>query len=181
MSLDQLPAFVRGNIFRVVVESPRGSAVKLKFDREAGAMTLSRPLTLGVTYPYDWGFVPGTRVADGDPFDAMLLWDTPTFPGVVIECRAVALVKIDQRRKSGRGRERNDRILAIPLTAPRFEHIRTVRDVPARLRRELEAFFFHVTALENKDIRMLGWAGPAAAIRAIRTATAGRTSSQSLL
>ena len=170
MRLDQLSALVRGNIFRVVVESPRGSSVKLKFDPEAGAMTLSRPLALGVTYPFDWGFVPGTQVSDGDPLDAMLLWDTPTFPGVVIPCRAVGLVKVDQKRKHGRGRERNDRILAIPVTAPRFDHLRTMRDVPARLRRELEQFFFSVTALEDKDIHILGWAGPDAAIRTIRGA-----------
>src|SRR6188474_3713365 len=160
MKLHQLPAFVRGNVFHVVVESPRGSSVKVKFDPELEAMTISRPLTLGVTYPFDWGFVPGTQVADGDPADAMLLWDTPTFPGVVIPCRAAGLMKVDQRRAQGRGRERNDRILAIPVKAPRFEHIRTVRDVPARLRRELEQFFVHVTALEDKDIRILGWAGP---------------------
>ena len=108
--------------------------------------------------------MPGTKVSDGDPLDAMLLWDTPTFPGVVIECRAVALVKVDQKRKKGRGRERNDRILAIPVEAPRFAHLRTVRDVPARLRRELEQFFFNVTALEDKDIRILGWAGPDATL-----------------
>ena len=170
MKLDQLPAFVRGNVFRVVVESPRGSSVKLKFDSETGTMTISRPLTLGVTYPYDWGFVPGTKVSDGDPLDAMLLWDTPTFPGVVIECRAVGLVKVDQKRKKGRGRERNDRILAIPVAAPRFEHLRTLRDVPARLRSELQQFFFNVTALEDKDIRILGWVGPDAALHAIRAA-----------
>ena len=172
MKLHQLPPFVRGDIFRVVVESPRGSSIKLKFDPEVDAMTLSRPLTLGVTYPFDWGFVPGTKVSDGDPLDAMLLWDTPSFPGVVIPCRAVALVKVDQRRAQGRGRERNDRILAIPVTAPRYEHMRTVRDVPARLRREIDEFFHHVTALEKKDIRILGWAGPEAAIRAIRSASA---------
>lgn len=167
MKLDQLPAFVRGDVFRVVVESPRGSSVKLKFDSDMEAMTVSRPLTLGVTYPFDWGFVPGTRVSDGDPLDAMLLWDTATFPGVVIPCRAVGLVKVDQKRKQGRGRERNDRILAIPVEAARDRHLRTVRDVPARLRRELEQFFFNVTALEHKDIRILGWAGPDAAIRTI--------------
>jgi inorganic pyrophosphatase len=170
MQLDQLPAFVRGNVFRVVVESPRASSVKLKFDPEHGAMTLSRPLTLGVTFPFDWGFVPGTKVSDGDPLDAMLLWDTPSFPGVVIPCRALGLVKIDQRRKEGRGRERNDRILAIPVKAPRLDHLRTVRDLPARLRQELETFFFHVTALEDKDIRILGWAGTDAAVRTIRGA-----------
>ena len=142
--------------------------MKLKFDSELGVMTLSRPLTLGVTYPFDWGFVPGTQMSDGDPMDAMLIWDTATYPGVVIPCRAIGLVKVDQRKKEGSGRERNDRIVAVPLTAPRMAHVRTGRDLPARLRRELEEFFAQVTALEEKDIRILGWAGPDAALRLIK-------------
>ena len=72
MKLHELPAFVRGSVFRVVVESPRGASVKLKFDTDSGVMSLSRPLTLGLTYPFDWGFVPGTRMSDGDPADAFL-------------------------------------------------------------------------------------------------------------
>ena len=166
--LHELEPFVRGDVFRVVVESPRGSAVKLKFDPEIGAMTVSRPLTGGLTYPFDWGFVPGTQAADGDPFDAMLLWDTSTFPGVVVPCRAIGLVQLDQRQKTGRGRERNDRILAVPVKAPRMDHIRTVRDLPARQRRELEEFFVQATALTDKDVRVLGWAGRAAALQHIR-------------
>ena len=78
MTLDQLPAFVRGNVFRVVVESPRGASAKLKFDPGTGAMTLSRPLTLGLTYPFDWGFVPSTEAADGDPSYVPRRSDTET-------------------------------------------------------------------------------------------------------
>jgi inorganic pyrophosphatase len=168
MKLDQLDAFARGDTFRVVVESPRGSAVKLKYDPEIGAMTVSRPLTYGVTYPFDWGFVPGTRAADKDPVDAIVLWDTPTFPGVVIPCRALGLIKVDQRKSDGGGRERNDRIVAVPLKAPRTRQWRTHRDVPARMKQELEAFFIQVVALEDKDIRILGWSGPATAINLVK-------------
>jgi inorganic pyrophosphatase len=168
MKLHLLPAFVRGTTFRVVVESPRGSAAKLKFDPALEVMTLSRPLTIGSTYPFDWGFIPGTSASDGDPLDAFLLWDTPTFPAVVIPCRALGLVKVDQRKAGGRRRERNDRVVAIPMNAPRFDHLRTVRDQPIRIRRELEEFFVHVTALEGKDVRILGWGGPDAVIRLIR-------------
>ena len=171
MKLHLLPPFVGGTTFRVVVESPRGSAAKLKFDPTMEVMTLSRPLTMGVTYPFDWGFIPGTAASDGDPLDAMLLWDTPTFPGVVIPCRALGVVQVDQRKARGGGRERNDRVVAIPLKAPRFEQFRTVRDVPRRIRRELEEFFVQVTALEGKDVKILGWTGPEAVVRLIKRST----------
>ena len=94
------------------------------------------------------------------------------YPGVVIPCRAVGLVKVDQRKKSGRGRERNDRIVAVPLNAPRMDRVRTSRDLPARVRRELEEFFVQVTAFEKKDVRILGWSGPASAIRLIKASVA---------
>lgn len=168
MPLHRLPPFVGGKTFRVVVESPRGSTAKLKFDPAVDAMTLSRPLTYGLTYPFDWGFVPGTRAADGDPLDAMLAWDTETFPGVVVPCRALGIVKVDQKSVRTGRRERNDRVVAMPLKAPRFDHLRKVADLPARIRREFETFFVAVTALEGKDVRILGWGGPEAALRLIR-------------
>jgi inorganic pyrophosphatase len=170
MRLDMLPAFIDSDAFRVVIESPRGSTSKLKFDPEIDAMTLSRPLTYGMAFPYDWGFIPGTRASDGDPLDAMLISDLTTFPGVVIPCRAVGVVKVDQNRKKGRGRERNDRVLAVPLKAPRSDQLRNVRNLTSRSRKELEEFFRAITALEKKDIRFLGWDGPDAALRTIRKA-----------
>jgi len=142
----------------VVIESPRDSRMKIKYDPNLGAFTFSRPMIVGLRYPYDWGFIPGTEAPDGDPLDAMVFSDLPTFPGVVIQCRALGVVRLKQNRKAASGRERNDRLIAVPVKMPRFDSFRNPGDLPKRWRQELEEFFLAATRFEGKDARILGWA-----------------------
>ena len=179
MNLATLAAFPSRKSVHVIVESPRGSAIKLKYDPRLEAMTLSRPLPDGVVFPFDWGFVPSTRAADGDPLDAMVLWDRSSFPGVVLECRLVGMLAVEQnRKKQPTRRQRNDRVFAVPLEAPRQSSVRTVSALPARVKRELEAFFVASTAFENKRLEFLGWSGPAAAERFVRAALTSAASEE---
>ena len=153
MSADllSLPPRDESGALRVVVECPRGSQVKLKYSPGLGTFVLSRPLAAGVAYPYDWGFVPGTQAADGDPVDAMVLLDAATFPGVVVCCRQLAVLELEQNARQG-GRQRNDRIIAAPAAARRPPIALT-----ERVRDELVAFFHAATLFEGKDVRVLGW------------------------
>jgi inorganic pyrophosphatase len=166
--LDRLNTFAHDDTFHVVVESPRGAAVKLKYDATLGAMSISRPLNAGITFPCDWGFVPSTKGPDGDPVDAAVWWDVATYPGVVIPCRALALVCVDQLTADGSGRIRNDRILAVPAEARREAQL-VLAAVSLRVRQEFEQFLLAATALEGKDARVLGWEAGDAAIELIRS------------
>src|SRR4029434_46362 len=103
--LTSLPARSKGGAFYVVIESPQGSRTKIKYDPQLRAFTFSRPLISGLQYPYDWGFIPGTAAPDVEPLDAMVFSDLQTFPGVVIECRALGVVRLKQNRKAAAGRE----------------------------------------------------------------------------
>jgi inorganic pyrophosphatase len=170
--LAQLPARDAQGALRVVVESPRGAGAKLKYDTALGAMTLSRPLPLGLAYPYDWGFVPGTRAPDGDPLDALVLWDVPTFPGVVVACRAIAVVRLEQDSKAN-GRVRNDRILAVPVKHSRGVDLLSPDDLPARTRDEIGQFFLSTIFFEPKNPQLLGWGGPEEADRLVDGCAAG--------
>jgi inorganic pyrophosphatase len=161
MELDRLPTRTDGG-FHVVVESPRGSSVKLKYDPKLRSILASRPLPLGFSYPYDWGFVPGTSAPDGDPVDALVYWDVPSFPGVVIPCRALGVLRLEQDAKEG-GRERNDRLLAIPLHHPRGDDLASADDLAARVRDEIAHFFTSSIFFEPKNPKILGWGGPDAA------------------
>jgi inorganic pyrophosphatase len=121
-----------------------------------------------LVYPCDWGFVPSTIGEDGDPVDAALWWDVATFPGVVVPCRALAVIQVEQNRGNGKGRARNDRILALPIDARRQAELASAMSLPQRVRDELEHFFIAATVLEGKDPRILGWAGSDAALKLLR-------------
>jgi inorganic pyrophosphatase len=169
-NLAKLPAFLDGKSFHVVIESPRGSAVKLKYDAKLEVMSISRPLPVGLVYPYDFGFIPSTKALDGDPVDALVLWDVPTFPGVVIECRALGVIHVEQNRTNfdSKQRIRNDRILAIPTVHKREPVGPLTGSGWPRIQEEIANFLTAVTILEGKDATILGWAGADDAIALIR-------------
>jgi inorganic pyrophosphatase len=125
MAFTHLPPFDKTGRIHVVVESPRGSTAKFKYDADLDAFTLSRPLVDGLQFPWDWGFVPSTRADDGDPVDALVLWDCGSYPGVVLACRPVALLCIEQNSKRRAGqRERNDRLIVVPDPAPKWSWLK---------------------------------------------------------
>jgi inorganic pyrophosphatase len=165
MDLSSLPALASEDSFHVVVETPRGSSLKIKYEPRWEAMTVVRPLPLGAYYPYDWGFVPSTSAADGDPLDAMLLWGVVSSPGIVVRCRAIAVLQVEQNRTAHQRSERirNDRIMAIPVEARREHDIVDLGDLSTRLRDELAQFAHASTALEGKDVEVLGWGDAKAA------------------
>jgi inorganic pyrophosphatase len=176
MDLAAIPTFAADDVFHVVIEAPRGSTLKLKYEPRWQAMSISRPLPLGVIFPYDWGFVPSTRGADGDPLDAMVFWDVASYPGVVIACSAIGVLHVEQNRTNHDPslRIRNDRIVALPREARREDGITDVAALPGRVREELEQFTLAATALEGKDVRVIGWGDRRAALELVRDSTMRR-------
>jgi len=172
MRLLDLPATTKDGDHHVVVESPRGSAVKLKYDANLQAFKLSRPLPVGLAYPFDWGFVPGTQGPDGDPIDAMLVSDFAIPTGTVVPCHLIGVLEVEQNDGHG-GRERNDRVIGVPTTAARIELLQHVDQLPARFRDELARFFVDVTHFEKKAVEILGWRSPEAARALITRAVHG--------
>ncbi len=157
--LELEPFDAKGRV-QMVVETPRGSAIKFKLDEKKGIFTVSRSLAAGVTYPFDWGFVPGTLSEDGDPVDALCLHSHASFPGAVLPCRCLALVSIDQ--KGSKGRVGNPRL----ILAPAWEGGNVLQigvELTDRVKAELETFFLNATLFTDKDARITGWQDAAAA------------------
>lgn len=169
-----LPPRSKDGDVHVVVESPAGATVKLKYDPTLHVFMVSRPLVLGLRYPHDWGFVPGTKAEDGDPLDALVIGDTPTYPGVVHVTRPIAVLKVTQRNKHGKpgDRERNDRIIAVSTKAFRDDQIHDLKDLPDRVRAELSLLFEMVVGLEQKEICIEGWGDRGEADRIVDEAIA---------
>jgi inorganic pyrophosphatase len=168
-NLMKLPAFSDNGDIRVVIETPRGSRAKFNYDPKLQTFTLSKSLLVGLTYPHDWGFVPSTKAEDGDPLDIMVIHDAATFPGLVLPCRVIGVLQIEQKSKGKR--ERNDRLFAVPRHSHSERALRDVSDLSKPIQDELEKFFIATDELENKTLDILGWKGPKIALRAIKDAT----------
>ncbi len=162
----KIPTWADEEHVYAVVETPRGSTCKLDFDPELRVFTLAKPLMAGLAYPYDWGFIPSTKAEDGDPLDVLVIHDAQTYPGVVLRCKPIGILEVEQTSK-GR-KERNDRIFAVPDRSPLETDLKDVRHLPSRAREELEQFFIATNALEDKKLEFLGWRGPAHADKKIR-------------
>lgn len=145
-------------LLRVVIETPKGSRNKFAFDAEQHIFQLKRVLPAGMTFPYDFGFIPSTLADDGDPIDVLVLMDEPAFPGCVLSCRPVGVIEGEQKSKEGK--ERNDRILAVEKSAHSFAEVNTVEDLGKQFQRELEEFFVNYHRLDGSEYRVLGMKGP---------------------
>lgn len=170
--LRDLPACDGDGNLLAVVEVPAGSRVKLKYDAELECFVWSRALTVGVVYPWDYGFLPRTRAADGDALDVLIYSHAgATAPGVVVPARAIGALRVVQRR--GRGPvKRNDRVLVVPVDEHLHADLKDVRRLPARARAEIEEFFRASLALTGKDARLRGWGGAVEAGRIVAQAQA---------
>jgi inorganic pyrophosphatase len=154
-------------MLRVVIETPKGSRNKFAFDPDHRIFELKKVLPAGMTFPYDFGFIPSTKAGDGDPIDVLVLMDEPAFPGCSVTCRPIGVIEGEQGDK--KNQERNDRIVAVQRDAHSWEDIRTVDDLGKQFILELEQFFINYHELTGKEYRVLGLKGPDQARRLVKS------------
>ena len=147
-----------GREVHVVVETPKGCRNKYKWEPKFGLFTLHKVLPAGMTFPLDFGFIPGTRAADGDPMDVLLLADEPTFTGCVVTARLLGVLEAEQQEK-GEKPERNDRVFAVSVTSHDHADLRKMKDVNGQARKELEQFFVNYNELDKRRFSVLGYRG----------------------
>ena len=144
--------------FDVVIEIPRGSRNKYEVDHHSGLIRLDRTLFTATQYPADYGFIPDTLGEDGDPLDALVLVLEPTFPGCLIRSRPIGMFRM--RDENGG----DDKVLCVPATDPRQEHLRDLHHLPEYDRLEIGHFFMIYKQLEpGKKVEETSWADRTAA------------------
>ncbi|MGH4007179.1 MAG: inorganic diphosphatase [Pseudonocardiaceae bacterium] len=140
--------------FDVTIEIPKGTRNKYEMDHKSGRIRLDRMLFTATQYPADYGFVENSLGADGDPLDALVLVQEPTFPGCLIRCRAIGMFRMHDEQGG------DDKVLCVPAGDPRVDHLRDVHDLDGFHRLEIQHFFEVYKALEpGKSVEGAHWVG----------------------
>jgi inorganic pyrophosphatase len=140
--------------FDVLIEIPKGNRNKYEIDHATGRMRLDRMLFTSTRYPADYGFIEETLGEDGDPLDALVLLEEPTFPGCLIRARALGMFRMTDEAGG------DDKVLCVPSTDPRMEHPRDIHHVSEFDRLEIQHFFEVYKDLEpGKSVEGATWVG----------------------
>lgn len=143
--------------FNVIIEIPMNAdPIKYEVDKASGALFVDRFMMTAMHYPANYGYVPRTIAADNDPVDVLVHTPFPLLPGVVVVCRAIGLLRMEDEAGG------DAKLLAVPTDkiCPLFSHWRDVGDVPEIRLRQIQHFFEHYKDLEGgKWVKVVGWVG----------------------
>ena len=148
--------------FRVIIEIPKGSKNKYEIDKETGLIKLDRAMKTAQDYPFDYGFAPQTLWEDNDPLDVILLTTYPLHPGIMVDVRPVAVMRMID------GGEGDDKIITVPVNDPRWEEVKDLQDINKHTVKEIQHFFETYKQIENKVVEISGWEGRESAIEAVK-------------
>jgi inorganic pyrophosphatase len=162
------PIDKKENLLQVIIETPRACRNKFSFDPDQHIFALKKVLPAGMSFPYDFGFLPRTLAPDGDPIDVLVLMDEPAFPGCLVSCRLIGVIEGEQL--ADKKRIRNDRLLAVAQVTHMYSNIKRPADLPKHFLKELEEFFVNYHRLEGKQYKLLGCKNSATAMDLIKKA-----------
>lgn len=154
-------------IVNAFIEIPLGSNIKYEYDEEEEVLKVDRVLYTAMTYPANYGFIPGTASEDGDPLDILVLSNYPFAPGTVIEARPIGMIYMTDEEGVDK------KIIAVPKDKvdPTFSNIKDINDIPEAVKNKLVHFFEHYKELEpGKWVKISGWGTKEEAIQEIKKA-----------
>ena len=146
------------NDFNVIIEIPMNAdPIKYEVDKESGAIFVDRFMGTAMHYPCNYGYVPNTLSADGDPVDVLVITPFPLIPGVVVRCRPIGVMKMTDEAGE------DAKVLAVPVdkVLSIYSHWQKPEDLNELRLRQITHFFEHYKDLEKgKWVKIDGWYGP---------------------
>jgi len=167
--LELEPYDEQSGALRVVIETPKGSRNKYDYDPDSDTFELAKVLPEGMNFPFDFGFVPSTLAADGDPLDVLVLMDAPAVPGCTLKVRALGAIEARQKER-GSDWIRNDRVIALAENVRVHDSARGIQDLGPNVLKDIKGFFIHYNQLFDKKFECLKDVGPKGAARLIKDA-----------
>jgi len=152
-----------------VIETPRATRTKLAFDEKLGAFTVKKVLPQGMSFPFDFGFVPSTRGDDGDPVDVLVLMDEALPTGTVVPTRLIGVIEAEQTERDGETAE-NARLVAVARDCQLFAEVKDLDDLPHSVVEQIEHFFVSYNEQEGKVFEPTGRFGPRKAKKLVQKA-----------
>ncbi|MHB8361922.1 MAG: inorganic diphosphatase [Thermoplasmataceae archaeon] len=146
----------------VIIETPKGSRNKYEISKEYQGIILDRVLHSSVVYPADYGLIPQTLYDDGDPIDVLVVMSFPTYPGITLKARPIGVMHMID---SG---DKDNKIVAVPVKDPAFEHVRKLDDLNPHLIKEFKNFFETYKLLEGKRTSVDGFGSKEEALAEIK-------------
>ena len=169
--MNQLAPFDKDTGYvNAIIDTPKSSRNKFKFDEKTGMFKLGGALPLGMSFPFDFGYVPATKADDGDALDILILMDEPAFVGCLVPAKLIGVIEAEQTEDAQTSR--NDRLIAVAADSRNHSHVRFLGDLNSNLLHEIERFFISYNETKGKNFKVLGHAGPDAARRLISKSSA---------
>ena len=161
---DISPKRIKCEDFLAVVEITKGGKIKYEMDKAAGFLRLDRVLYTSTHYPANYGFIPRTFAADGDPLDVLILCAEPIEPMALVKCYPIGVITMHDNG------EVDDKIIAIPYNDPSYNSYKDIEELPNHVAAEMSHFFTIYKSLENKATVVDETGGREKAVEIIKTA-----------
>jgi inorganic pyrophosphatase len=161
---------------RVIVETPKGRRNKFKYESDLQSFSLGGLLPEGLSFPFDFGFVPSTLAEDGDPLDVMILMDEPAHVGCVVTVRLIGVIEAEQSQNGKT--TKNDRLIGAAVHSYQHENIQSIGEVNKSVLDQVEEFFISYNKSRGKKFKVTGVHGPSKAVKRLQEAIDARKKGQ---
>lgn len=152
--------------FTAIIEIPQGSQNKYEINKETGLISLDRVLYGANQYPADYGFAPQTLWHDGDALDVLVMTTNPLFPGCMLTVRPIGVYHMMDNGES------DDKVVCVPVSDPRFSHVKELKDLGEHKIKEMQHFFETYKLLQKKEVKITGIDGAAKAMETVKESVA---------